>query len=145
MPQPLTPRAARIVGLGDARSPAARAAARTDRRAPAIALGAAMTLLGCPLACAQSIAGAPPANARGAARSTGGALHEVLVLGSREPGVTAADSAAPVQLISASALETAAGNPSLMSALARTVPSFTPQAFGNDMAGPKLEPELRGL
>ena len=145
MPQPLTPRAARIVGLGDARSPAARAAARTDRRAPAIALGAAMTLLGCPLACAQSIAGAPPANARGAARSTGGALHEVLVLGSREPGVTAADSAAPVQLISASALETAAGNPSLMSALARTVPSFTPQAFGNDMAGQTLQAKLRGL
>lgn len=72
-------------------------------------------------------------------------LNEVIVTGSRERGVTAADSAAPVQIVSAGALQRAGGNPSLVAALAQTVPSYTAQAFGNDMAGQTLQARLRGL
>ncbi len=73
------------------------------------------------------------------------ALDEVIVTGSRESGITAANSAAPVQILSAAALRTVAGNPDLLAALARVVPSFTAQAFGNDMAGQTLQAKLRGL
>ncbi|MGC8519560.1 MAG: TonB-dependent receptor plug domain-containing protein [Steroidobacteraceae bacterium] len=72
-------------------------------------------------------------------------LSEVLVLGSRETGVTVAESSVPVQLISAPALSEAAGNPSLVAALAQLVPAFTAQSFGNDMAGQTLQARLRGL
>ena len=65
--------------------------------------------------------------------------------GSRESGITAANSGAPVHILSAAALKTVAGNPNLLSALAQVVPSFTEQAFGNDMAGQTLQAKLRGL
>ena len=73
------------------------------------------------------------------------ALDQIIVTGSRESGITAASSAAPVQLLSAAELKTVAGNPDLLAALAQTVPSFTAQAFGNDMAGQTLQARLRGL
>lgn len=138
-------RAVAVGNTAGANGPAAMTGARTDNRAPTIALGVTMALLGCAVAHAQPRAGGLSANAQGSGQSPSNALHEVVVLGSRQPGVTAADSAAPVQIIAASALETAAGNPSLMSALAQTVPSFTLQAFGNDMAGQTLQAKLRGL
>lgn len=72
-------------------------------------------------------------------------LHEVVVTGSRHPGVTVTNSSAPVQLLSATALKSVAGSPSLMDALAQTVPSFIVQAFGNDMAAQTLQVKLRGL
>ncbi len=86
-----------------------------------------------------------PGSAGPASAVPANALDEVIVTGSREPGFTAADSAAPVQILSADALKTVAGNPSLLSALAQVVPSFTAQAFGNDMAGQTLQAKLRGL
>ncbi|MGH7224108.1 MAG: TonB-dependent receptor plug domain-containing protein, partial [Gemmataceae bacterium] len=42
-------------------------------------------------------------------------------------------------------LKTVAGNPALLAALEQVVPSFTAQAFGNDMAGQTLQAKLRGL
>ena len=72
-------------------------------------------------------------------------LSEVIVLGSRTAGVTLAASAVPVQVLDARALSDAAGNPSLVSALAQLVPAFTAQPFGNDMAGQTLQARLRGL
>ena len=72
-------------------------------------------------------------------------LSEVVVLGSRTAGVTLAASSVPVQVLDARALSDAAGNPSLVSALAQLVPAFTAQPFGNDMAGQTLQARLRGL
>ena len=72
-------------------------------------------------------------------------LSEVVVLGSRASGVTLAASSVPVQVVRARALSDAAGNPSLVSALAQLVPAFTAQPFGNDMAGQTLQARLRGL
>ena len=142
MPRPPVRRMVRALAIGTVAGTRSRTAAAP---APILVMGAAMALLGYAVAHAHSDAERPSAKTQGALQARPSALHEVLVLGSREPGITVADSAAPVQIIGAHALETAAGNPSLMSALAQTVPSFTLQAFGNDMAGQTLQAKLRGL
>ena len=82
--------------------------------------------------------------AEGPAVQTGG-LDEIIVTGSRQGGIKAVDSAAPIQLISAESLKAASGSPDLMSALSQVVPSLTMQAFGADMAGQTLQAKLRGL
>ncbi|MFT3905437.1 MAG: TonB-dependent receptor [Steroidobacteraceae bacterium] len=71
-------------------------------------------------------------------------LDEVVITGSRQAGLTVAESPAPIQLVSADALE-ASGKPDLMSALATVIPSFSAQAFGGDMANQTLQAKLRGL
>jgi iron complex outermembrane receptor protein len=83
-----------------------------------------------------------------AAADTGGdtsELLEVVVTGTRQGGLTAAESPAPIQIISAEALHAASGNPDLMSVLAQIVPSVTMEAFGFDMAGQTLMAKMRGL
>jgi iron complex outermembrane receptor protein len=70
-------------------------------------------------------------------------LDDVIVTGSRQTGVKAADSAAPIQVVSADTLK-AAGVPDLMTALAQLVPSLQMQAFASDQAG-HLQAKLRGL
>ena len=72
-------------------------------------------------------------------------LDEIIVTGSRQAGLKAADSPAPIQILSADALKVAAGSPDLMSTLSQIVPSLTMQAFGADMAGQTLQAKLRGL
>jgi iron complex outermembrane receptor protein len=72
-------------------------------------------------------------------------LDEVIVTGSRQSGITAAESAAPIQILSAEALKAVGGSGDLMSTLAQVVPSLTMQAFGLDMAGQTLLAKLRGL
>jgi iron complex outermembrane receptor protein len=87
---------------------------------------------------AQTVAAADTA-------SESGELSEVIVTGTRQGGLEAAESPAPVQILSSEALQAAAGNPDLMSTLAQIVPSLTMQAFGFDMAGQTLLAKLRGL
>jgi iron complex outermembrane recepter protein len=70
---------------------------------------------------------------------------EVIVTGTRVTGLSAAESPAPVQILSAKALEAASGNPDLMTTLSQLIPSLTMQAFGFDMAGQTLQAKLRGL
>ena len=72
-------------------------------------------------------------------------LDEVIVTGSRQSGIKASDSPAPIQILSAEALKAASGNPDLMSTLAQVVPSLTVEAFGGDMANQTLLAKLRGL
>ncbi|MDP8985504.1 MAG: TonB-dependent receptor [Pseudomonadota bacterium] len=72
------------------------------------------------------------------------ALDEVIVTGSRETGLKASESAAPIQIVSAEDLKQA-GAPDLMSALAQIVPSLQMQAFGFDMSGQTLQARLRGV
>jgi iron complex outermembrane receptor protein len=68
----------------------------------------------------------------------------VIVTGSRQTGITAAESAAPIQIVSAEALKTS-GAADLMGALSQLVPSLQMQAFGFDMAGQTLQARLRGV
>ncbi|HTW74943.1 MAG TPA: TonB-dependent receptor [Steroidobacteraceae bacterium] len=121
---------------------------RRDRsllRAAVLLLGLLGVGGGC--AWAQSTDQAAPAQSAqgGAQAGETQTLNQVIVTGSREPGVTAADSAAPVQIISPQALRAASGSPDLLSALAQLLPAFTLQGFGNDMAGQTLQAKLRGL
>src|ERR1700678_3210401 len=77
--------------------------------------------------------------------ATAGGLDEIIVTGTRQSGLRAADSPAPIQIISAETLKLVAGNPDLLTALSQIVPSFIMQAFGNDLAGETLQAKLRGL
>src|ERR1700690_344425 len=75
---------------------------------------------------------------------TGEAIDEVIVTGTREQGIKAVDSAAPIQVVSAESLK-AAGAPDLMTALGQVVPSLQIEAFGFDMEGQTLMARLRGV
>ena len=74
-----------------------------------------------------------------------GALDEVIVTGTRQSGQRAADSPAPIQILSAEALKNASGSPDLMSTLAQIVPSLTINPIGGDAGGLSLQAKLRGL
>jgi iron complex outermembrane recepter protein len=82
--------------------------------------------------------------AEGAADDKHKEVEEVVVTGSRVSGMKAVESSSPVQILNAAELESS-GRPDLMNALANTVPSFTAQAFGGDMANQTLQAKLRGL
>lgn len=70
---------------------------------------------------------------------------EIIVTGTRQTGMAALESPAPVQVLSSEALQAAAGNPDLMSTLAQIVPSLSMDAFGADTAALTLQARLRGL
>jgi iron complex outermembrane recepter protein len=70
--------------------------------------------------------------------------NEVIVTGTRQRGIVAAESAAPIQIIAGDALQ-ATGKSNLIDALAQLIPSFQAQAFGSDMANQTLQARLRGL
>jgi iron complex outermembrane receptor protein len=94
--------------------------------------------------CAATAVPTSPSRAAEAAADTDTALNEIIVTGSRVTGIKAADSPAPIQIVSAQALVNS-GAPDLMSALAALVPSLQMQAFGFDMAGQTLTARLRGV
>lgn len=74
----------------------------------------------------------------------GGAASEIIVTGTRQTGVKAADSAAPIQVVNAAALSQG-GQPNLILSLARSLPSFNAQALGGDTANLTLSAALRGI
>jgi iron complex outermembrane receptor protein len=80
-----------------------------------------------------------------AAKKKSAALDEVVVTGTRQSGMVVAESPAPIQILSAEAIQAASGNPDLMSTLAQIVPSLTMEHFGFDEAGQTLMARLRGL
>lgn len=69
---------------------------------------------------------------------------DVVVTGTRLTGARAADSAAPIQLVDSGSL-VRTGQPGLVQALNRIVPSLNVQAFGGDASNLKLSVRLRGL
>src|ERR1700678_1158356 len=71
-------------------------------------------------------------------------LQEVVVTGTRQSGLAAVDSPAPMQIVSSEALRSS-GAPDLMSAMAQLVPSLQMEAFGFDEGGQTLLARLRGL
>jgi iron complex outermembrane receptor protein len=72
-------------------------------------------------------------------------LEEIVVTGTRQTGLKAADSAAPIQILSAEMLARTASQPDLIQTLAAIVPSLTAQAFGLDASNATLQARLRGL
>jgi iron complex outermembrane receptor protein len=68
----------------------------------------------------------------------------IIVTGTRATGQMAAESAAPIQLLSDDALSRV-GQPNLNQALTQLVPSFQAQTQGTDMASFSLSARLRGV
>jgi len=71
-------------------------------------------------------------------------LDSVILTGTRQAGLKAADSPAPIQILDASTLGRT-GQPDLISALVQNVPSFTSEAKGGDAAALTQAVRLRGL
>jgi iron complex outermembrane receptor protein len=84
------------------------------------------------------------ADAAGAGASAEDDTQQVIVTGTRQKGIVAAESAAPIQIISGDTLR-ATGKTNMIDALAQLVPSFQAQGFGADMANQTLQARLRGL
>jgi iron complex outermembrane receptor protein len=84
------------------------------------------------------------AEAAVAAADTGATVTEVIVTGTRQVGVKAADSAAPIQLIGSQQL-LKTGSPDLAQSLQASVPSLNIQANGFDSAAVEILAALRGL
>ena len=102
-----------------------------------LAAAIAATILGAP-----SVWGADATTDAGTGEAD--TLQQVIVTGTRQKGIIAAESAAPIQIIAGDTLE-ATGKTNLIDALAQLVPSFQAQAFGSDMANQTLQARLRGL
>ena len=71
-------------------------------------------------------------------------VQSVIVTGTRQTGVKAADSAAPVEVVGSEALKRT-GSPDLTTALASSLPSFNVQGYGADTAALTVSAALRGL
>ena len=84
------------------------------------------------------------AEADAAAADGGGTVEEVIVTGTRQTGLKAVDSPAPIQVVDVQALQSS-GQTDLRQGLSNIVPSFTAQAFGGDTANLTLSARLRGL
>ena len=69
---------------------------------------------------------------------------EIIVTGTRTTGMRAQDSAAPIQVVGAQAMQ-AVGQQDLSQVLAQSLPSLNFQAFGGDTANLTLSVALRGL
>jgi iron complex outermembrane recepter protein len=82
------------------------------------------------------------ADASGAASAS--SVSEVIVTGTRQTGVTAANSAAPVQVVGSTAL-LKTGAIDLATSLTSAVPSLNIQTAGGDMAALSIQAALRGL
>jgi iron complex outermembrane receptor protein len=68
----------------------------------------------------------------------------IIVTGTRTTGMKAVDSPAPIQILSAEALQRT-GSPDLLQSLAQQLPSIQAQAFGSDLQAHTLQMKLRGL
>jgi iron complex outermembrane receptor protein len=75
----------------------------------------------------------------------GNSNETVIVTGTRVQGMTAADSAAPIQVLGSDALTHGSGSQDLRQSLGQTVPSFTSQNFGGDLSNLTRAANLRGL
>jgi len=79
------------------------------------------------------------------AQTAPNAAETVIVTGTRVQGMTAADSAAPIQVLGTDALSHGTGSADLRQQLGQNVPSFTAQQVGFDTADLTLSAALRGL
>lgn len=102
-----------------------------------------------PLVAATLALGAPTVHAENVVAASGTPalprLEEVVVTGTRARALEASESPAPIQMVSADALQRAGGKPDLVEELAMLVSSFSAQAWGQDMSNEALLAKLRGL
>lgn len=91
-----------------------------------------------------AVARADQAPAGEAAASVPATQTDIIVTGTRTSGTRAADSAAPIVLVGASALQNS-GQQDLRQTLAQTLPSLNIQGFGGDTANLTLTAALRGI
>ena len=84
------------------------------------------------------------AHAADPAGPAAGPIGEVIVTGTRQTGVKAADSAAPIEIVGAAALKRV-GQPNLIDSLEQSLPSFNAEGYGQDAAALVLAANLRGL
>src|ERR1700761_1870286 len=99
-------------------------------------------LLGTSMVALATALAAPAAFAADTGNRT--TVEEVIVTGTRTVGVKAANSAAPIQVVGATAL-TKTGATDLATALTSDVPSLNIQTTGGDIAALTIEANLRGL
>jgi iron complex outermembrane recepter protein len=116
----------------------------SSSKAQALALQLALAAL-CLGASTMPSTASPADAVTSEAPAEAGGLDEVIVTGTRQSGQRAADSPAPIQILSAEALKNASGSPDLMSTLSQIVPSLTINAIGGDAGGLSLQAKLRGL
>ncbi len=73
-------------------------------------------------------------------------VDEVIVTGTRQSGITVADSPTPVQVLSAESLKAASGNPALLQTLSQLIPSLQVSNGGSgDQSNNTQQARLRGL
>ncbi|HTX24477.1 MAG TPA: TonB-dependent receptor [Steroidobacteraceae bacterium] len=101
------------------------------------------------LAAAGCVSFAPALRAQTTAAATNPAPateanQEVIVTGTRVKGMEAAESPAPIQIISSRELQNT-GKTNLIDALAQLVPSYVAQGYGFDMANQTLQARMYGL
>ncbi len=89
-------------------------------------------------------AGAVHAAAAAAAAADTATVSEVIVTGTRQTGVKAVDSAAPIVVVGGEALKRV-GQPDLIQTLSQNLPSFNAEGYGADTAALTLSAQLRGL
>src|SRR3546814_5111037 len=85
-----------------------------------------------------------PSRAESAEAAAGESGDVIIVTGTRTLGMNAADSPAPVQILTSQNLEST-GSPDLMQTLAQSLPTIQAQAFGSDLQAHNLQMKLRGL
>lgn len=95
-------------------------------------------------AAAPADAASPASDASSADSGDVSSLTEVIVTGTRQIGVSVAESPAPIIVVDAQEL-LRSGAPDLMTSLTTVIPGFVRQAFGGDMANQTLQAKLRGL
>ncbi len=96
------------------------------------------------IAIAQTSPGTPAVSASPEPEAPVADGGEIIVTGTRSVGTQAAESAAPIQLLTSDALSRV-GQPNLNQALTQLVPSFQAQSQGTDMASFSLSARLRGI
>jgi iron complex outermembrane receptor protein len=107
-------------------------------------LAALLAAMGIAAPSVAMAADATAASAGEAAATNASEVQAVIVTGTRQTGVTAANSAAPVQVVGGPAL-TKTGAIDLASSLETDVPSLNIQTNGGDMAALSIQAALRGL
>lgn len=109
----------------------------------ALVAAAIAAVLAPPAWSADPLAG--PASTAPAPADTEGAVQEVIVTGTRQSGIKALDSPAPVQVVSGEELARTASTPDLIQTLAAVVPSLFTTTGGGDLSDLTLQAALRGL
>lgn len=95
--------------------------------------------------CSTALLAALPGVARAEeAAAAAEPASDIIVTGTRQIGMKAEDSPAPIQLIGTQAMQSV-GQPDLTQILAQSLPSLNFQAFGGDTANLSLTAALRGL